>query len=102
MMNEPTLLETDDITRRKVDNPNGQDVVRLVIGTSQIFGLQRDEILPHAVSASSYLHYSTKTSYINRVIQWALEFKSRKHRMSQEEVSAVNSDIFFELLDSQE
>jgi hypothetical protein len=40
-------------------------------------------------------------TYQERIEQWAREFEERKHVLSQDEIEALNSEVYFELIETQ-
>ena len=101
MMVVDLYIDTAPFTYKIRKNDNGQDTTGFVHQPRKIVNREIDGFYSDAVSASDHVTSPTSLTYMQQIEKWAKEFRNRKHNLSQEEIEALNSKIYLDLLETQ-
>ena len=94
--------KTIDVTIPARKNADGQNSTGYINEVPTYFARPgNDSFTTHAVSASGLASFLPPMTYMQHIEQWAREFQYRKHTLSQEEIEALNSQIYLDLLETQ-
>ena len=100
MMVVGSYEKTIDITVPMRKKDGGQDATKYM-EQAPYLARENNSFTTHAVSASEFVSFLPPLTYMHRIEQWAWEFQRRKHNLSQEEIEALNSKIYLDLLETQ-